>query len=285
MRSTFILFFCAFTLSAFAQDSTKALTPPDTFGWKHTLVSMLTLTQSSYKDWAQGGDDALAYTGTISGKSVDDEQMTNWTTTYRFAFGQANLANQGARKTDDAIDVSSVYLYKLDKYVNPYISVALLSQFAPGYTYDDSGRATQVSKFFDPGYLTEAAGFGYTSGPQFKTRLGFAMREVFTSEFTQYANDPGATQIVKTRVDGGLQSVTEVNLKIDDNVLFTAKLDLFDAFKSFKQIIVNSDNTITAKVSKYISAGLDVQFINDHTVSTRTQIKEGLGLNLSYSIF
>lgn len=285
MRSILIIVFFAVTLNAFAQDSTKALAPADTFGWKNSLVTMLTLTQASYKDWAQGGDNALAYTATITGKSVDDEKSTTWATGYKFAFGNTSLDNQGTRKTDDIINLESVLSYKLDKYVNPYISAALLTQFAAGYTYDDSGHATQVSKFFDPGYLTEAAGFGYTSGPQFKTRLGFALREVFTSQFTQYANDPGATDTVKTRIDAGLQSVTEVNLKLDDNVLFGAKLDLFDAFNSFKQIVVNGDIAVTAKVSKYISAGLDVQFINDHTISTRTQIREGLGLNISYTVF
>jgi len=285
LRYIFLLILCSYALVASAQDTTKVLTPVDTFGWKQKLQAMLTLTQASYSNWVQGGDDALAYTGTLDGKTIDNERMTNWTTAYHFAFGKTSLDGGGARKTDDIIDFSSVYSYKLDSLLNPYISATLLTQFAPGYTYDDSGRATEVSKFFDPGYMTQGAGMGFWPFPGVKERLGVAMREIVTSQFTQYANVAGGLQTQKVSIKGGLQSTTELTWKIDDNVLFNAKLALFDPFSTLTQIVVYSDNTITAKVSKYISVGFSLDIINERDITPRTQIKEGLGLNLSYDVF
>ncbi len=50
---------------------TPAPQPPDSskWGWKHSVVSGLNLTQVSVKDWAQGGEDALAWTVRLYGLS------------------------------------------------------------------------------------------------------------------------------------------------------------------------------------------------------------------------
>src|SRR5689334_9160950 len=81
--------------------------------WKHSLAASLNLTQVSYTDWAQGGDNALAYIALIEGKSIQDLASTNWTTEYKFAYGQAKLGDKGIRKTDDRIDLGSVLTYKM----------------------------------------------------------------------------------------------------------------------------------------------------------------------------
>lgn len=81
----------------------QAQTPTDTpeFGWKHSLVAGLTLTQIAFTDWVQGGENALACTISADGKSVEDQLTLNWSTSYRFAFGQTRLGSQGLRKTDE----------------------------------------------------------------------------------------------------------------------------------------------------------------------------------------
>ena len=210
-----------------AQDSSK--TP--VYGWKHNLVSGLTLTQVAFTDWAQGGENALSYTLSADGKSVDDQEPTNWTTTYKFAFGQTRLGSQGLRKTDDLIDLSTVLTFKLNTYINPYVAATFKTQFAKGYMYDATGVETEVSKFFDPAYLTQSAGLGYQPIKEFRTRLGAGLREVITDQFNQYADDPATVEVEKTSVDGGLESVSNVDLPIDDNVLFTTQLELFAPFK------------------------------------------------------
>ena len=83
------------TLAAAQQKADTA----HTYGWKHSLVSQLTLTQVSFTDWAQGGDNALAYTASIDGKEEQDLEKTNWSTTYHFAYGQASIGDKGTRKT------------------------------------------------------------------------------------------------------------------------------------------------------------------------------------------
>ena len=261
-------------------------TPPKPeYGWKHGLVAGLTLTQVAFTDWKQGGENALAYTLSADGKSIDEEENSNWTNTYKFAFGQTRLGGQGLRKTDDVIDLSTVFTYKLGTLINPYAAANLKTQIAKGFFYPKPDSSYQVSAFFDPAFLTQSAGVGYQPLKEIKTRLGVGLREVLTNKFNQYTDDPATNKVEKSTVDGGMESVTNVEWQLEDNILFTTQLELFAPFKTFDEVVVRDNTSITAKVSKYITAILNVQLINEKRVSPRTQIKETIALGLSYSIF
>lgn len=280
-----LLFLCNFALNAqqvnpLPSDSGSVPGP-----WKHSVVSGLNLTQIALKDWAQGGENALSYAVSINGRSMREDTSSLWTNTYKLAFGQARLGVQGLRKTDDKIDLESVISYKLRTFVDPYASVTLKTQFALGFTYDQTtGSKTAVSKFFDPAYLTQTVGFGYQPVPQVKTRLGAGLREVITSQFNTYADDPTTSQVEKVKVDGGFESVTNIDLNLDENLVFTSKLELFAAFHALDEVIIRADNTLSAKINKFISVILNMQIINDRRVTPRTQIKETLSMGLSYTL-
>jgi hypothetical protein len=261
------------------QDTAKA----PKFGWKHTSVGSLTLTQVAFTDWTQGGDNALSWAIGMDGKSVLEEERTNWETSYKFGFGQARLGDQTLRKTDDKIDLSTTLTYKVGAILNPYGSATLKTQFARGYKYDATGTGTAVSQFFDPAYMTQTAGVIYQPIPELKTRIGTGLREILTSHFPVYADDPTTPGIEKTKVDGGLESVTELGLKIDDNVTLSAKLEMFDAFNKLDEVILRNDNTVTAKINKYLAVMLNVQLINERAASPRTQVKEVLAFGFTYT--
>lgn len=259
--------------SAAAQKDTA--TP---LGWNHAVVSGANLTQVSFTNWAQGGENALSYTLWMNGNSAQNLAMTNWSNTLKLAFGQTRLGIQGLRKTDDEIYFESLLIYKLGEYINPYASVTARTQFATGYVYDNAGTPTAVSKFLDPGFFTQSVGAAYTPIPQVKTRVGVALREVVTSQFNQYADGK------KTKVRGGAESVTDAEWKFAENMLLTSRLELFAPFKTIDEVIVRFDNSIAAKVNEYISVSFNVQLINDVTVTRRTQAKQVLAIGLSYQL-
>ena len=260
------------------QDSTKS------YGWTHNLVTGLNLTQVSFKDWVQGGENSLAYTVWLNGSSVQDMEMTNWANTYKVAFGQTRLGSQGLRKTNDEIYFESLLIYKLWTHINPYFSATVRTQFASGFMYDDQGKETEVSKFFDPGYLTQSVGAAYKPLPEVTTRIGAALREVVTSNFPQYSDDPSTPDVEKVKVNGGLESVTDLEWKFAENMILASRLELFAPFKALDEIIARNDNTLSAKVNKYITVSFNVQLINDITVTRRTQIKQVLALGVSYTL-
>jgi hypothetical protein len=283
----YVLLIALFTTCLHAQQVSPL--PADTAAipgpWKHSIVAGLNMTQVALKDWAQGGENALSYAVSVNGRSTREDSATVWTNTYKFTFGQTRLGVQGLRKTDDKIDVESVLSYKIRTFVDPYASLTLKTQFALGVTYDQAtGVKTAVSKFFDPAYLTQTVGFGYQPIPQMKTRLGAGLREVITSEYNTYADNPATSQIEKIKVDGGFESVSNIDVELDDDLVFTSKLELFAAFNALDEVIVRADNSVSAKVGKFVSVILNMQIINDRRVTPRTQVKETLSLGLSYTL-
>ena len=278
---------CVATMTAQTIDTTtmKAARQPADTSWKHTGVASLSATQVAFTDWAQGGENAISWTVRLEGKSEMTVPLWVWTNNYKFAYGQAKLGDKKLRKTDDKIDLESIIAYRTGWPVNPYAAATLKTQFTDGYTFDANDNRTTVSSFFDPAYLVQSAGFEYKPAPWIKTRLGAALREVITSTYTQYADDPKTTAVEKTKTEGGLESVTDIELKVDDNVLFTSHIELFDPVNHLDRVVVRSDNMLTAKVSKYVVVSLNLVLINDVQVTPRTQFKQTLALGINYSIF
>lgn len=284
LETTFLALCLAIPAMAQAPDTSRHATTDTTF-WKHGVVAALTATQVSFNDWAQGGEDAFSWTGGLDGKSAYDVADYNWSNSYKFALGQTKIGSQGTRKTDDKIELESVLSYKLSLAVNPYVAATLKTQFTKGYSYNALGTATPLSDLFDPGYLTQSAGFGFQPIPGLKTRLGAAIRETFTKSFNVYSDDPATPEIEKTKVEGGIESVTDVEWKLEQNLQFKSKLELFAPLKKLDEVVVRMDNTLTANVSKYIVVNLNVQLINEKQVSPRTQVKQTISFGLSYVVF
>jgi len=254
--------------------------------WKHLMIASINITQISFTDWAQGGDDALAYALFLEGKSTYEVDMIDWMNSYKFGYGQAKIGSQSIRKTDDKIDLESVLTYKIGRFINPFVSVSLKTQFAEGVVYDAAGIAAPVSNFFDPAYITQTVGVGYQPIPEIKTRLGAALRETFANTYAaKYSDDlETISEIEKTRVEGGVESVTEIGWTMMENVVFNAKLEIFAPVNHFDRTTVRSDNTLSAKVNKYLSMNLNIYLLSDPQIQARTQIKQTLALGFSYTL-
>ncbi len=253
------------------------------WGWGHRMLVGINLSQTSFTNWAPGGDNALAYTAWLKGNSTMEVEDYTWANTYKLAFGQSRLGNQDLRKTDDEIYLESVLIYKLRTKINPYVSASLRTQFADGFQYDAVGTPTQVSAFFDPAYLTQSAGVAYKISPVISTRLGIGLQETFSSTYG-FADDRETVGFEKSRVEGGLESVTDVGWDIAENIRYVSKLSLFSPFKAMDEVNLRWDNVLAAKVHEFISAGIDVQVVNEKRVSPRTQIKEVIFIGFNYTL-
>jgi hypothetical protein len=284
MRGTISLWLpiILFSLSA-GQPKPDSVAPPPG-PWKHSLVTGLNVTQVSFTDWAQGGENALAYSAGIFGKTIYEQADVAWSFSYKLGFGQTKLGDQPLRKTEDRIELESVFTDKFGAYINPYAAVTLKTQFATGYKYDNLGNSTPLSKFFDPAYLTQSLGAGYQFLPQVKTRLGYALREIYTDVFFFYADNPKTPEHEYVKIDDGFESVTDVQWQMDENIWFISKIELFMTVRTPDKAILRSDNTIRFRAAKYIYVTLNANIINDRQISPYTQVMNTLAVGLSYTV-
>lgn len=254
------------------------------YGWQKELVGGLNLTQTSFDNWRQGGENSYAWQVNFNLKFINDQEKTNWSNTGKFSYGSTKTGDQEMRKSIDEIKLESVFTYKLGVLINPYVAVTGETQFAPGYNYGSDPK-TQISAFMDPGFLRESAGIGIKPNEIVKTRLGLSFKQTVTSDYPKLygVDDLSTTKIEKIKNEIGAESVTDLSWKVSENSLFTSKLELFSALSTFKQIDVNWDNILTTKISKYFNVNFNFKLFYDRDISKMRQIKQAIALGVSYS--
>ena len=256
------------------------------FGVVYQVIAGLNITQNTYDNWAAGGEDALAYTLTLNSKIEKNRPKYIWTVTGDFAFGQTKQGDDPIRNAVDKITVEGLYTHKLGVYVNPYVGLGFDTQFAKGYDYSVDPKIAR-SNFLDPIYIMGGAGAGFFLKPNLTTRLGLAFKETRADKFAGfYSDDPDTPdEIEKSRFETGVESVTDFNVKLGENLLYETKLGLFSAFEHIDIVDIKWDNKWTAQVAKYVNVNLNVLLYYDEDIVKKTQIKETLAIGLTYTIF
>jgi len=258
---------------------------PKKMGWDNDLVTGLNINQVSFQNWQKGGDNSYAWAGRINGKFEKIDSTYNFNTNFKLKFGQTKIEDQEFRKSIDEIKLESVFIKKLGMYVNPYLSVNLETQIAPGYQYSENSRE-RVSRFFDPGYITEGIGMGIEAFGTWKSRLGFAIKQTFTRKFpVPYADDPKTSKTEQIKIEPGAQFASEFNWKINENTLFNSKLESFSNMKHVREIDIKIDNGLVSKISKYFNISFEYDILYDYDQSKKVQIKQSFAFGVQYTIF
>ncbi|MCD6376149.1 MAG: DUF3078 domain-containing protein [Caldisericaceae bacterium] len=245
-------------------------------GWNLNLSSTLTVTQTAYYQWAAGGSNVFVWVAGVNGSAILDTTHWNWANESKILFGKAKQNGESARKTDDLIDIESVLTYKKKEFLNPYVSLNFRTQLAPGFKYDQQKR-TRISDFFDPAYLTNGIGVGYSPKKTFRTRIGLAAQTTFANKFTNYSNNK------KINVESGIQWVTHAERRIWEKLLIRSRLNMFSSFEKFEYGNIFWDTLIQASITKYIILNFQTLVLYDAKVSKKTQLKEVLSVGIKYT--
>lgn len=266
-------------------EAVPALTPVPS-PWKRSLVSGLTANQAYFDNWRAGGENSLAWAASLNGSLTYETPQRNWSNGLKLAYGQSRIGEAEPIKSVDSIHADSAYTRVLNQWVNPYVSVAWDTQFVNGYQYFSGTTRTPVavSKFMDPGYLSESLGLGYAKGETFKVKAGGAAKQTFTDAYPGYADDPKTLEIERFKNEWGASAQAELRLSLAQNLLFESKLDLFSNLVASDQLDVKWANLLSAKVNSWLSTQLFVDMVYDRDISTQRQLKQGLSLTLSYSL-
>ncbi|HEY5038099.1 MAG TPA: DUF3078 domain-containing protein, partial [bacterium] len=211
--------------------------------WIKQVVFNLTLNQAQFSNWAAGGSNSLAWQTGLNANLTRDTAGINWANSAKLTYGLTSIQDQDTHISADLIDLESVLAWKTWPQIYPFVSVAALSQFGPGYDYTPT-PAVQTSDFLDPGYFTEAVGLKYVPNSEFNTRLGLALKETVANQFAS---------IYKAGTQLGLNWVTELNHSFTKTSIFSSKLDVFYPDQGGSHSVSQWNNTLTCKFTKIIN--------------------------------
>lgn len=286
---TVMLIVCALAGTAAAQKDTSTV-------WKKSLDFGFAIAQTAYSDsWAGGEAGNASWVANLN--SIFEGplgQLLVSKSTFKFSFGQTHVQDAETKswksptKSTDLIDLESVLRYNSGWYVNPYFGLRFESQFL-------DATVPTIKRYVNPFKLTESAGFTRRMFQRDKefidSRIGFAMREFFDRQIVYGTDSTTHTFKTNSTTDGGLESVTDVSLKVHKNILWTSKLSLYKALsvsdKSamfWPSVDINWENIFSASVTKYVVVNLYTQWLYDKQIDKRGRFKETLSLGLTYKL-
>lgn len=296
------LFFSSTALMA--QDTT---TPKK---WQKTGAIGLNFSQSHLSNWAAGGEDALNWQGILNYGINYADDMKKWDNNLSLALGYSHLGDSKAIKTDDKIELNSLFGYKATEKLFYSLEFSFKTQFADGFDYKKDS-STPISAFMAPGYFTLGLGMQYVPNEYFS--LNFApltarvtvVSDQALADAGKYGVDPAVFdsiggQYVKiedgknSRFELGAKLIAKLSIPIVENVSFDSKLELFsDYLKNPQNIDVDWQNLITLKVNSWLSTNITAHLIYDDDIlitdkdgntGPRTQFKEVLSIGISYKL-
>ena len=292
-----IFLICLFTFPVIkAQDATE--NKADTLeGWKVGGLISINLSQSSFSNWAAGGDNNLGLSVFYKPFFNYKKGKVKWENSMDFRYGKNKVGSDPWRKSDDKLELTSNFGINAGK--NWYYSLQgnFKTQFDKGYenTEDDQ----YISKFMAPGYVTLALGMAYKPNDKISVFLSpITSRTTFvTDDILSARGDYGVTPGEKSFTQMGPSAEITFKDEVAENVLIDTRANaLYDYGKEAK-FVFNWDFILGLKVNKFLTTTLTTGMIYDENVlfdvkddtgtvvdrEKRLQFKQLLAIGITFS--
>lgn len=262
-------------------------------GWSHNGLTGLNLSQTSFTNWSEGGENTVSYNLYLNGSLNYTNGKLSWTNDLSANYGQ-NFTDQGGwRKNLDNLNFAS----KLGNQINERLYYAVLldfkSQMTNGYSYTDDSKEL-ISKLLTPSYLNLSVGIDYKPNSHVAAYYSPAAGKLTMVTDTLFSKRYGLDAGMKTRLQLGSMFKVNVNYTfMEEKMTLKSALDLFTAYDdSFGKVDINWDLLVGFNLTKVLTLTFQSTLKYDDDIKTiqpdgsvngaKVQFKETLGIGLSY---
>lgn len=268
----------------------------DDEGWKLSSNVGLQLTQSSFSQSWQGDEvGTLSWVTTWNSEAGKQLQpWANWLNTLQLQFGQTHKQDPERKnwerpsKSADKIAYRGIVRYTLGLYLDPYTALDFDSQFYQS----KEGLGT---RFLTPSQLSESVGVAHafwdTERRRLVSRLGFAVRH----EIDRFVVDSMTLDLeTDTTTDGGFEWFTDWRTATEkDRSVYKSELRVFKPVVTsleagnrphWPAVDVDWQNTLTNKLTSWLTWGLFWQLRYDKQVDLRGQFKQTAGFGFTWQL-
>ncbi len=262
--------------------------------WDLDAVAKFSGSQASYQNWSKGGLNSLAATTGLEARAVREGRTWEQRHELYLSIGVIKQDTLKLRKADDEIRLHSSLGYKgngVFRVLNPTVALQVRTQFAPGFNFkenpfrkrDPADRREppiKVSDFLSPVTLTQSVGLAYEQGKWFRQRIGVGAKQtIVTIDRLRYIYGLRDTQVAE--VELGVESRTQFDRALVENVRLKSSLGLFAAFNKPDLPDLQWENLIAMKVNSWFGVNLELDLLYDRDIGRALQVKEILSLGVS----
>lgn len=279
MRHFLVLFLilCSFTI--FSQDKkVKKPTPK----WKiHGRFTFL-FNQSSFTNWASGGENTVAGNLNVNYDFNYKKNNLNWDSRIITGYGLSHISDKGYRKTNDRIEFNTLLGLKTGKYWFLSFIGNFRTQYTKGYDYKKDPKVL-VSEFFSPAYLTFGPGMLWKKSDNLNLNIAPAnVRYTFVNDF--FSGKFGVEKGRNTAFALGFNLSGYYKFVLMENIEMENILTMYtDYLANVGNIDIDYQTNIRFKVNKSIKMQMTFHTIMDDDSSSRVQFRQLFGLGVNYS--
>jgi hypothetical protein len=295
-----VLFMIPFAI--FAQDAEEAEAPKD--GWHKAGNISLLFSQAAFNhEWTGGGTNNYAAGLVLSYDANLKRGKLIWDNRIMADYGITKTAEQDfTRKTTDRLELNSIGGKQIKESLWYFSAFAnLKTQITSGYKHFENIMGEQdrleTTKFFSPGYVQGGPGMLWKKSDNLKVNIAPATAKIIfvASEFTDVGTDPiaiaafneapyfGVEANETTRFELGAAIGAYAKFNLMENIAMENVLNLFSNYLEDPQNVdIDYTMNLVMSVNKWITANATFQAIYDDNAIEGFQIREGLGIGVTY---
>ncbi len=260
-------------------------------GWVKKGVFSVLGNQSSFNNWLAGGQNNLAVNLGVNYDFNYKKDRTSWDNKVILVYGLTKIKDAPTQKTDDRIELNSLWGRKTSTSGNWYYSAFLnfRTQMESGFIAQEiAGQKVLVknSHFFSPAYLQIGPGMLWKKSDNLKVNIAPATaRFIFVNkQFTEFGEAFGVKKGETSRFEFGAALNGYYKFNIMENISVENILNLYSNYLDKPQNVdVDYQLNIAMKINKYISTNFAFQAVYDDNALTDLQTRQVLGVGFNYT--
>jgi len=260
----------------------------DSNGWKKGGTFLINVNQGHLSNWVGGGEqNTLGINANLNYAINYKKDKVRWDNYFEVALGMQNATSFNKfRKTDDRFDITSKYGYQIANKLYASALVNFNTQMLEGYAYAATSE-TKVSNLLSPGKLLVSLGIEYRPSDNFAVFVS-----PVTSRWLLKLDEDFLNQSL-FGVPAGSKSYNEIGAYLSARfkkelakfATYTSRLDFFTNYKRDPQNVdVLFNNMVVLKYNSWLATSISVDILYDHDILAKTQLKEILGIGLSFKL-
>jgi len=239
--------------------------------------------QSSFSNWASGGENTVAGNININYDFNYKQNNVNWDSRIKTGYGLSHLSEKGWRKTDDRFEVNTLYGYKTSTYWFFSFIGNFKTQYTKGFNYKTEPKKTLVSELLSPAYLTFGPGMLWKKSDKLHVNIApGTARYTFVNDF--FSGKFGVEEGRNTAFSLGFNLSGYYKTLLMENVEIENILTMYsDYLANIGNVDLDYQTNIRFKVNKYVKMQMTFHSIVDDNASSKIQFRQLFGLGVNYS--
>ena len=277
LKKITILLFLLFSVNLSAQKKDTLPIPK----WKIQGRFAFIFNQSSFSNWASGGQNTIAGNFNINYDFNYKKGNVNWDSRIMSGYGINHISEKGFRKTDDRFEFNTLYGFKTSKYWFFSFIGNFKTQYTKGFDYKKDPKIL-VSEFLSPAYLTFGPGMLWKKSDDLSLNIAPATtRYTLVNDF--FSGQFGVEEGRNTAFSLGFNLSGYYKTTLMENVEMENILTMYsDYLANIGNVDLDYQTNIRFKINKHIKMHMTFHTIIDDNASSKIQFRQLFGLGVNY---